>query len=341
MFNLFQRGRWGTRVPPIIFRPWQRLLMGLFLSTGIGLFAYRRRSLSRSGVAGAMAAGAVTVGMGGWSWGLSLIYFFVSSSLLSHFRSRDKERIATDKFSKGSQRDILQVMANGGVATALSLAHAMTRSQQAEELLQAGYTGALATANGDTWATELGVLNTRPPRLITTGKPVAPGTSGGITLLGTGAAAAGGLSLGLVFWLLEDLRKTHIRDNVGTASARPHPCPPTDSHIVQRGTADGLKLSLPLIGLLSGLAGSFADSLMGATIQAMYYCPTCEKETERHVHSCGTPTTLLRGIPWFDNDVVNFIATLFGALVGMVLQLCTRASGAYKVCNSRKKDTQT
>ncbi|MHB8597997.1 MAG: DUF92 domain-containing protein [Ktedonobacteraceae bacterium] len=320
--------------------PWQRLLPGLLFSTGVGLFAYRRRSLSRSGVAGAMVTGSVTVGMGGWAWGLSLIYFFASSSLLSHFRSHDKERTAADKFSKGSQRDILQVMANGGVATALSLAHGLTRSQSAQDLLQAGYTGALATANGDTWATELGVLNTRQPRLITTGKPVPPGTSGGITLLGTCASAAGGLSLGLVFWLLEKVgaalaRPLHIfaqnTSMVGTALARPRPYPPTDSHIAQTGTADGLKLSLPVIGLLSGLAGSLADSLMGATIQAMYYCPTCEKETERRIHGCGTPTLPLRGIPWFDNDVVNFIATLFGALVGIGLPLGIQFS---------KKDTQ-
>ncbi len=309
--------------------PWQRLLSGLLFSTGVGLFAYRRRSLSRSGVAGAMATGSVTVGMGGWAWGLSLIYFFVSSSLLSHFRSHDKERTAADKFSKGSQRDILQVMANGGVATALALAHGLTGSQATRQLLQAGYTGALATANGDTWATELGVLNTRQPRLITTGKPVAPGTSGGITLLGTSASAAGGLSLGLVFWLLE---------KVGTALARPLSSY-MNKLITSRGrliapTAD-LSACVPvadksavgainrplLIGLLSGLAGSLADSLMGATLQAMYYCPTCEKETERRIHSCGTPTLPLRGIPWFDNDVVNFIATLFGALVGIGLHL--------------------
>ncbi len=302
--------------------PWQRLLFGLLFSTGVGLFAYRRRSLSRSGVAGAMVTGSVTVGMGDWAWGLSLIYFFVSSSLLSHFRSHDKERTAADKFSKGSQRDILQVMANGGVATALALAHGLTGSQPTQALLQAGYTGALATANGDTWATELGVLNTHQPRLITTGKPVPPGTSGGITLLGTCASAAGGLSLCLVFWLLE---------KVGTAVARPRPFPPMNSHIAQTGTPDGLQLSLPVIGLLSGLAGSLADSLMGATIQAMYYCPTCEKETERRVHSCGTPTLPLRGIPWFDNDVVNFSATLFGALIGIGLHLGIQFN---------KKDTQ-
>src|SRR5579863_1554398 len=247
----------------IHFRTWQRLLMGLFLSTGIGLVAYRRRSLSRSGVAGAMATGAVTVGMGGWSWGLSLIYFFVSSSLLSHFRSSEKEHTAADKFSKGSQRDFLQVMANGGVATALSLAHGLTRSQPVKDLLQAGYTGALATANGDTWATELGMLNIRQPRLITTGKPVAPGTSGGVTLPGTGAAAAGGLSLGLVFWLLQESGKplnTFFLHRRGrfivptadlSASYAVDNCQQANQWAV--GRADALNRSLPLIGLLTGL----------------------------------------------------------------------------------------
>ena len=299
--------------------PWQRLLPGLLFSTGVGLFAYRRRSLSRSGVAGAMATGSLTVGMGGWSWGLSLIYFFTSSSILSHFRSREKEHTAADKFSKGSQRDFSQVMANGGVATALALAHGLLRSQPAQDILQVGYTGALATANGDTWATELGVLNTSQPRLITTGKPVAPGTSGGITLLGTAASAAGGLSLGLVFWLLESLRNPFKQ--VGTDLSRPRHHLPTDLHIRQTGKADAINRSLPVIGLLSGLAGSLADSLMGATLQAMYYCSVCKKETERRVHSCGTPTLHLRGIPWIDNDVVNFLATLSGALAAVGLHL--------------------
>jgi len=287
-----------------------------------------------------MAAGSVTVGMGGWSWGLALIYFFASSSLLSHFRSREKERTAADKFSKGSQRDFLQVMANGGVATTLSLAHGLTHSRPAQELLQAGYTGALATANGDTWATELGVLNTRQPRLITTGKLVAPGTSGGITFLGTAASAAGGLSLGLVIWLLDkvgtDLSRppstfTNNTLPLGTDLSRPHPCPSADLHIVQTGKADAINRSLPIIGLFSGLVGSLADSLMGATIQAMYFCPICKKETERRVHNCGTPTLLQRGIPWFDNDVVNFLATLSGALVGI---------GVHLIIKLKQKDTQ-
>ncbi len=270
-----------------------RLFSGLVLSSMIAALAYRRRSLSRSGIAGAIATGTTTFGLGGLAWGLSLIFFFASSSFLSHFRARDKEQTATDKFSKGSQRDIGQVAANGGVASALAIGYGLSTSTALRASFQAGYVGALATANADTWATELGILSTQPPRLVTTWQTTPPGTSGGITALGTAAAAGGALSLGLVFRLLK------------------------------RGTS----WMLPPIALLSGMAGSLFDSLLGATVQAIYYCPTCNQETERRIHSCGTPTKVLRGLPWMNNDVVNFLATLYGAFVAMVLHTLFQKRG--------------
>ncbi|GCE14324.1 hypothetical protein KTT_41830 [Tengunoibacter tsumagoiensis] len=256
------------------------------LSSAIGLLAYRRRSLSRSGIAGAVATGTTTFGLGGLSWGLSLIFFFVSSSALSHFRASAKAATAADKFSKGSQRDLGQVIANGGIATLLALGYGLSRSTRQQSLLEAGYIGALATATADTWGTEVGVLSAQAPRLITTGRPTATGTSGGITLPGTIASAAGAFALGLVFWLLK------------------------------RGSS----LTLPAIALLSGLFGSLFDSLLGATVQAIYYCPTCAKETERRVHNCGTPTRALRGIGWLNNDIVNFLSTLSGAVLALLLR---------------------
>jgi uncharacterized protein (TIGR00297 family) len=268
-----------------------RLLLGLLLSSGMSLLAYRRRSLSKSGVAGAITTGTVTFGLGGLAWSLSFIYFFISSSLFSHYREREKAQTATDKFSKGGQRDIAQVAANGGMATLMTIGHSLTPSSPLRKMLQAGYVGALATATADTWATELGVLSTTAPRLITTGKATLPGTSGGITPLGTAAAASGAFSLGLVFRLLN-----------------------------RRQTS----WALPPIALLSGLIGSLFDSLLGATCQAMYYCPACQKETERRIHSCGKPTQPLRGLPWLDNDVVNFLATCVGSLIAILLHLPTQ-----------------
>ena len=79
--------------------------------------AYRRRSLSRSGVLGAVLVGTAIFGFGGWVHGLVLIAFFVGSSLLSHYHVSQKARLA-EKFAKGSQRDLGQTLANGGLAAA-------------------------------------------------------------------------------------------------------------------------------------------------------------------------------------------------------------------------------
>jgi uncharacterized protein (TIGR00297 family) len=267
----------------------QRLFSGLILSSMIGLLAYKRRSLTKGGAVGSVVTGTTIFGLGGWSWGLTLIYFFVSSTLLSHFREKEKARTAADKFSKGSQRDIAQVAANGGVATLFAALSCSTNSATLSQISQAGFSGAMATATADTWATEVGVLSSHQPRLITTGQPVAPGTSGGITLLGSVTSALGAFSTGLCLWILQGCRRSLA--------------------------------TLPLISLLGGLAGSLSDSLLGATVQAMYVCPTCQCETERQVHVCGTPTRHLRGLSWCNNDVVNCIATLIGSFTAIVLQI--------------------
>ena len=73
-------------------------------------------------------------------------------------------------------------------------------------LLQAGHFGfakwrvlyvAFMSVNcGDTLASELGMLSSQRPVLITSGAPVAPGQDGGVTVWGTAAAALGGALIG-------------------------------------------------------------------------------------------------------------------------------------------------
>ena len=54
-----------------------------------------------------------------------------------------------------------------------------------------------SAALADTLSSELGILSLRPPILITTGKPVRAGTNGGISMVGTQAAAVGGALIGM------------------------------------------------------------------------------------------------------------------------------------------------
>jgi uncharacterized protein (TIGR00297 family) len=215
---------------------------------------------------------------------LVLIAFFVSSSFLSRYRGREKEALA-EKFAKGSQRDLGQTLANGGLGALLAIGSAV----HPHPLWSVAFVGAMATVNADTWATEIGVLSRSRPRLITTGRPVEVGASGGVSWLGTGATLAGGLFIGLLAGLLQ---------------------------VASPEALDGGRiLLLSVAGLLGGLGGGFFDSLLGATVQAIYYCDRCEKETERTTHRCGAQTRSLRGWRWLNNDLVNLISSAVGAAV--------------------------
>ncbi len=258
-----------------------QLTLGLLLSALIGYVGFRRRSLSASGTLGAVLLGTTIFGFGGWAWGTLLVVFFASSTALSHYKEARKTALA-EKFSKGSQRDLAQTLANGGVAALLAVAHALWP----HPVWWAAFAAAVATVNADTWATELGVLSRTPPRLITTGQPVAVGTSGGLTGLGTLAALGGAALIGLV------AAGVHIAAG----------WPPVEA------------LALLVTVSVAGLLGALADSLLGATVQAIYVCDRCGQETERHPsHRCGGATHRLRGWPWLDNDWVNFISSVVGA----------------------------
>ena len=71
----------------------------------------------------------------------------------------------------------------------------------------------------------------------------------------------------------------------------------------------------------AGCVGALVDSLLGATLQRMFFCPSCARSTEAAVHRRGTLTTPRRGIAWMTNDTVNAFGTLAGALVGGALFL--------------------
>lgn len=263
--------------------------LGFMLSIAIGGVAFARRSLSESGWLGAVLVGTLTFGFGGWPWGLTLIVFFVTSSILSHYKESIKERRAAEKFSKGGRRDFFQTIANGGLGALCAVAFAL--SGQPWWLL-AAFVGLMATVNADTWATELGVLSPHPPRLITTRQPVPPGTSGGITVLGTSAAAAGGLIIGLAMFGF-------------SALATP---------------GDPLPWWMIPAGLIGGLGGALFDSWLGATVQAIYVYPD-GRETERRVARDGTPNRFLRGWRWMDNDLVNLISSVGGAIIAIVIAM--------------------
>lgn len=257
-----------------------RLAAGFLLAAAIAAVARATRSLSTSGAIAAVLVGTSCVAAG-WSWGLLLIAFFVTSTVLSRAGRAEKERRTGDVVAKGGERDAAQVLANGGLYAAAALG-SLLLPWPGWPMLGAG---ALAAATADTWSTEIGTLARRPPRSIITWRPMPTGMSGGVSAPGTLAALAGAGCIALL--------------------ARAMGWPPR----VAAGAVVG------------GFAGGIVDSLLGATVQARRRCPRCETITERDVHGCGTPTLPAGGIPWLDNDRVNILSVLAGALVAAAVGL--------------------
>lgn len=259
------------------------IAIGFILGVLIAAIAWRAQTLSRSGAVAAAITGGLTFGLGGLPGAALLLAFFISSSLLSRTFARRKVSL-DEKYAKGSQRDWGQVLANGGLGTLLIVMYWLFPDG---DWLWIAFVGTMAAVNADTWATEIGVFSRTPPRLLTTGRVVERGTSGGVTWLGYLAVVSGAGLIGLVAAFFY----------------------PQATWIAVFGTA-----------ILGGLAGSTVDSLLGSTLQAIYYCPACKKETERHPrHSCGTATSHLRGLKWLNNDWVNFSCSLGGALTAAAI----------------------
>jgi uncharacterized membrane protein len=210
----------------------------------------------------------------GWLGGAVLAVFFVSSNLISRLLP-PRPPISLDP--KSDRRDHWQVVANGGTA-AIGAIIGLFDTALGIWLV----TCALAAAAADTWATTLGCWSRVPPRLFWSGRVVAPGSSGGMTLAGTAGAAAGALLV------------------AGTGAI-----------------AGALPVLLP-VGTLVGFFGMVADSALGALLQGRFRCTSCNVLSEWRVHRCGRATTPESGMPWLNNDGVNFLATAFAAGAGLV-----------------------
>jgi uncharacterized protein (TIGR00297 family) len=214
----------------------------------------------------------------GWDWALLLIAFFIASTGISRLGRDRKERRGAGVVTKGTERDAAQVVANGGAFAVCALGAALW---PAPAWYAAG-AGALAAAAADTWATEVGMLVGGTPRSIRSWRPVAPGTSGGITAPGTLAAVAGAAFVAAVAVALG-------WSGVAAWSA---------------------------VG--GGLVGATVDSAVGATLQARRWCDRCNAPTERALHPCGAPSRAAGGLAWLDNDAVNAVSTVVGALVALI-----------------------
>jgi uncharacterized protein (TIGR00297 family) len=259
----------------------RRLVVGAAASGAVAIFARATGSLSTTGAWAAVEVGTAAI-MGGYAWGVLLVAFFVTSSALSHWGRARKEARTESLLEKGSTRDGLQVLANGGVFAIAALAAAIFPELR-ESIWKPLGAGALAAAAADTWATEIGILIGGQPRSLVGWKVIPAGTSGGITLSGTLASLSGAVFMGAM-------------------------C-----------IAVGWSVNVMIAAVIGGILGAFGDSLLGATVQSQRWCDRCDKVTEREVHVCGELTRHYKGWVWMTNDTVNAACTLIGGTAALVI----------------------
>lgn len=233
----------------------QRVGLGFAINAALAAAGYAARSVNVSGVVAGILLGTTLWAFLDWRGYLLLLAFFVLGTACTKIGWEAKSARALAQEQEG-RRGARHAFANTGVAIACAV-FAVTTPYSVFFLVACA--AAFATAAADTAGSEIGQLWGRRTFLLTTLKPVPPGTDGAVSMEGTLAGVFASILLGAV------------------------------------GAAAGL---YPWIGIvavtLAALVGTTAESLAGASFER-------------------------RGL--LDNEAMNFLNTLVGALVGGGLAL--------------------
>ena len=172
----------------------RRALVGLAVNAAIAVLAFLVGSIDISGAVSAVVVGtAITAGLG--LPGLALmIAFFVLGTTTTRFGYRTKAARGIAQ-EKGGARGWRHAWANGGVPAFLAVLAGMALPGL-RDLLALAYAAAVATAAADTCSSEVGKAWGRRTFLITSLRPVPPGTEGAISLEGTLGGFLGALGVG-------------------------------------------------------------------------------------------------------------------------------------------------
>lgn len=253
----------------------QRFLWIAFPAAVFAFLGHWSKALTRDGSITAASLGIILYTYGGWAFVAPMLLFFVSGSLFSRIL-----QIPGQRTEKSGSRDPWQVLANGGIPAIALLFGVYTDHLDWAYTM---YLSALACATADTWATEFGMRFGGKPRHILTGRVLAPGLSGGVTIVGFCASFLGALSIASFALLFVSLGSWFWW----------------------------------VVGL--GFLGSVVDSLLGIA-QGKYIDNTSSSEdsiTERPEIN-GQQNEFATGYKWLNNDLVNALSSAF-ALVSAAL----------------------
>ncbi len=207
------------------------LMKVLVFSFVLGYLSYKARIADISAMLSATLFGVVIIISSDIKWFFILLAFFMLGSLFTRYKYELKFTKGIAE-GKGGARGYKNVFSNSLPALVLAVMYGVFPSRA----IMAGFLGSIATACGDTLASEIGETNKGEPRMITTLKKAKPGTDGAVSGLGELAALLGASAIAVLAFLII----------------------PTDRSMV--------------FGVIAGgFLGTNIDSLLGATLQRRGY----------------------------------------------------------------------
>lgn len=214
--------------------PYMHMLLAFVFALVLGYLAYSAGIADISGLLSATLIGVLIIAFTNVMWFLLLLTFYLLGGGFTKYKYEYKQSLGIAQ-EKGGARGYKNVFSNSIVAIAAGIGY--TVFPDASHLFLYAYLGSVATATGDTLASEIGETSKGSPRMITTLRNVEPGTDGAVSSLGE-AAAAFGSSVIAIFAVLFGVIEINSYCLIGT-----------------------------MIVIVSGIIGTNIDSLLGATMQ--------------------------------------------------------------------------
>ncbi|KAF8152309.1 integral membrane protein DUF92-domain-containing protein [Crassisporium funariophilum] len=152
--------------------------------------------------------------------------------------------------------------------------------------------GHFACCLGDTLASELGILSTSRPRLITTFSKVPPGTNGAMSVGGTVASVIGGGIMGTLVAI--SLIVENLKCSEGWR---------------------GILIESIGWGMFAGGFGSLVDSFLGATVQQTRYATKTKLILQDSSKGDGGDVKVISGWNLLTNNQVNLVSSALCAVV--------------------------
>ncbi|MEX0587793.1 MAG: TIGR00297 family protein [Cyanobium sp.] len=193
---------------------WSHWLVALALNTLLIALAQRLPLLTRAGWVHAGILGTLLWGCLGWRGWLAVVLYLVIGSLVTRLGFRTKQARGLAE-ARGGARGPENVWGSAACGALLAMAAALAPNPIQPWLLL-GFAASFAAKLADTCGSEIGKRWGRHTVLITSLRPVPPGTEGAISLEGTAASLVGSalmaavmLAVGLIdggsAWLLVTL----------------------------------------------------------------------------------------------------------------------------------------